>query len=93
MPVIIILALIVVVAVVIVKSRSKPTVPPAPVMPPENPRLHITQTNPPEKTIRRDDAVRVYLFEENPQGWCCPNCQCENDSRRTNCCVCNYKRG
>ena len=39
MPVIIILALIVVVAVVIVKSRSKPTVPPAPVMPPENPRL------------------------------------------------------
>ena len=55
--------------------------------------VHIPPVNSPEKVSRRDDAVRVYLFEENPQGWCCPNCQCENDSRRTNCCVCNYKRG
>ena len=93
MPAIIILALIVVAAVVIVKSRSKPTVPPAPVMPSASTPVHIPPVNSPEKVSRRDDAVRVYLFEENPQGWCCPNCQCENDSRRTNCCVCNYKRG
>lgn len=93
MPVVLILALVVVVAVVIMKSRNKPAAPTPPVMPPENPKLHIPETNSPKKTIKRDDAVRVYLFEESVRGWCCPNCQCENDNRRTNCCVCNYKRG
>lgn len=38
------------------------------------------------------EAVLVYHYEAGDRGWSCPNCQCENDYSRTNCCVCNYER-
>lgn len=43
--------------------------------------------NPPMK-----EAVQVYFHEPEIRGWCCPNCECENNYSRTNCCVCNYQR-
>lgn len=90
MPVLIILLLIVGAVLVIAKGRKSVPTYSAPVVPektvPE--RVEVRKTVPP-----REEAVRVYLYEELPGGWCCPNCECENHPRRTNCCVCNFQRG
>ncbi len=46
----------------------------------------------PKKTEILPEVVRVYVHEPENRGWCCPNCQCENNYSRTNCCVCDYER-
>lgn len=45
-----------------------------------------------QRTELKEEAVRIYLHEPQIRGWCCPNCECENEYSSTKCCVCNYER-
>ena len=54
----------------------------------KEPTITGTKTGP---AVAVDTAVQIYRYEARVSGWCCPNCQCENDPRHSNCCVCNYK--
>lgn len=89
MPVMIIVLLIVG-ALLLFSRRKKPE---PTYHPPVIPEEYLTEQKEKSKPVPpKDEAVRVYLYGEQPGGWCCPNCECENDSEEDSCCVCGWER-
>lgn len=86
-----IFGLLIIVGIVILacaKLRKKPEIPSGGgeiYLPPDGPG------DSPEPPVDLS-VVKIYQHEPVIRGWCCPNCQCENDHSNSYCCVCNYKK-